>query len=95
MESPVARWDSCMKSILRVVGRLLFFPVILVCGGAIGLIAVLTHPRQVLRRFREKGFGVFESFTPEERKVILHIALGFLLIGVLTVAILGAIRIWK
>ena len=81
-----------MKSLLRAVGRLLFFPLILAVGCFVGVIAIVTHPRQVMSRLRHQGLRTFEAFTPEERKVILHIILGFAALAVLIAAIVIGIR---
>jgi hypothetical protein len=45
----------------------------------------------VATRLWAKGWGIFAGFSPEERKVVLHLALGFLALGL---AVAAALLIW-
>ena len=84
-----------MRSLLRAAARLALLPVVLALGGFIGLLGLATHPKQVLERVRNKGWAVFDSFTPEERKVIRHILLGLLVLAALAFGVALAARAWR
>ena len=82
-----------MKPLLRAIGRLALFPVILAVGASIGLVGVALNWRAVLSRVRHKGWAIFDSFTPEERKVILHLLLGFVGLAILAIVIALVLRL--
>jgi len=79
---------------LRSILRILLFPVVVGAGTILGILAVVTHPGLVLRRLRRERTNVFDSFSPEEKKVLAHVAIGFACLG-LAVALAGlAFLLW-
>ena len=83
-----------MKTVLRALGRWVLFPVVLCAGALVGLIAAATHPGRVIAHVRQRGWRAFGSFSPEERKVIVHLLAGIVCLALAALAAVLCGRLW-
>lgn len=72
----------------RTLTRALFFPVILLIGVILGLVAIVLHPQDVFRGLRQRRSVLLAGSSPEERKTIRHFLAGLAYLAVLVALVL-------
>lgn len=94
-DAPYANRQSAASRWGRSLGRIALFPVVLGVGVFIGILAVLLNPHTVLTRLRQRRSAIFQGFSPEERKVIRNLLIGFACVGLVALVLVLLLHGWR